>query len=207
MKFTVSFASESHISIDPEITDTLEKFKKNFAPLFTNSQGTLYDVIIPGISSDNAIRPNQLYCLSLPFSFLKKEQQKRIFQLIKNKLYTPFGLRTLDEKNPDFKANYSGGPAERDAAYHQGTVWPFLLYDYFHAFLRLYGASEKNKKIVLHELESLQKHFYEEEGLHCLSEVFDGKEPKQGKGCIHQAWSVGAILKLYCDYKLHEVEI
>ncbi|MFZ0490400.1 MAG: amylo-alpha-1,6-glucosidase, partial [Salegentibacter sp.] len=206
LKIYSFFCGESHNSIDPEITGSLEKFKKNFAPLFTNSQGTLYDVIIPGIFSDNAIRPNQLYCLSLPFTFLKEEQQKQIFQLIKKKLYTPFGLRTLDEENPDFKAHYSGGPAERDAAYHQGTVWPFLLYDYFHAFLRLYGASEKNKKIVLHELESLQKHFYEEEGLHCISEVFDGKEPKQGKGCIHQAWSVAAILKLYSDYKLDEME-
>lgn len=206
LKIHTFFCGELALPIEAEFTQCRLRFEKNFAAKFTNSNGTLYDVIVPGISADDTLRPNQLYCLSLPFRFLKKEQEKQIFQLIKEKLYTPFGLRTLNQEDPHFKPSYSGDPEERDAAYHQGTVWPFLLYDYFHAFFRLYGKSQKNKKIVLQELQALRKHFYEEGGLHCISEVFDGKNPKTGKGCIQQAWSVSAILKLYCEYKLDEVE-
>lgn len=206
LKIHTFFCVELALPIEPEFTQCRLRFEKNFAARFTNSNGTLYDVIVPGVSADNTLRPNQLYCLSLPFRFLKKEQEKQIFQLIREKLYTPFGLRTLNPEDPNFKPNYSGGPEERDAAYHQGTVWPFLLYDYFHAFFRLYGKSLKNKKSVLRELQALRRHFNEEEGLHCISEVFDGKDPKTGKGCIQQAWSVSAVLKLYYEYKLDEVE-
>jgi predicted glycogen debranching enzyme len=184
----------------------ISKFESNFTTYFTNPQGTLFDVIIPGISQDNSFRPNQMYCLSLPFTVLSTDQQKSIFEAVKEKLYTPFGLRTLDQNDSEYKPLYEGNQWSRDHAYHQGTVWPFLLYEYFQSYFNIYGTSLKNKKKVLFELGQLKEHFYSHNGIHCISEVFNGNSPKVGKGCIHQAWSVAAIIKLYADYGLDKIE-
>ena len=174
--------------------------------MFTNAEGTLYDVIVPGVSADNSFRPNQLFCLSLPFPLLDIAQQKTIFEAVTEKLLTPFGLRTLDTDDPNFEASYQGDQWSRDHAYHQGTVWPYLLYDYYCAYFRMYGVNIKNRRKVIVDLTDLKVHFYEHEGLHCISEIFDGLEPNHGKGCIHQAWSVAALIKLYSDYELSELE-
>ncbi|MEZ4970660.1 MAG: amylo-alpha-1,6-glucosidase [Flavobacteriaceae bacterium] len=187
--------------------ELIDKFESNFTHFFTNAQGTLYDVIIPEKLKDNSLRPNQIYCLSLPFCILDTEQQKTIFKTLENKLYTPFGLRTLDPDNPEYRPNYEGDQWSRDHAYHQGTVWPFLLHEYFQAYFKIYGTSLNNKKKVLLELEPLRKHFYKDNGIHCISEIFDGNAPQEGKGCIHQAWSVAAIIKLYLDYGLDKIEL
>ncbi|WP_338358076.1 amylo-alpha-1,6-glucosidase [Yeosuana marina] len=181
-------------------------FELNFAKYFMKEDGTLYDVMIPNKSSDSSFRPNQVYCLSLPFTILNTEQKKIIFEAIKKKLYTPFGLRTLDMEDANFKGMYSGNQWQRDHQYHQGTVWPFLLSEYYTAFLNIYGNNKTNRKRVLKELSSLKNHFYNEVGMHCISEVFDGKDPKQGKGTIQQAWSVAALIKLYSDYNLYELD-
>ena len=159
-----------------------------------------------GISQDNALRPNQIYCLSLPFGVLDNDQQRCIFEAVENKLYTPYGLRTLDPDSPEYKPNYEGNQWSRDHAYHQGTVWPFLLHEYFQAYFKIYGTSTENKKKVMLELEPLRKHFYQDNGIHCISEIFNGSEPQEGKGCIQQAWSVAAIIKLYIDFGLDKIE-
>lgn len=198
---------ELKIKIDKIYTGLIDRFEKNFTKFFLNPQGTLYDVIMPGAFPDNSFRPNQLYVLSLPFTILGPDEQKLIFEAIKSKLYTPFGLRTLDVENPKFQGTYEGNQWQRDHAYHQGTVWPFLLYEYYNTYFKLYGATPKNKKKVVKELALLREHFYHHEGLHCISEVFDGLKPFEGKGCIHQAWSVGALIKLYTDYELHKIDI
>ncbi|MGB5369496.1 MAG: amylo-alpha-1,6-glucosidase [Flavobacteriaceae bacterium] len=187
-------------------SDIIAKFESNFPKMFINTEGTLYDVLIPGVSADNSFRPNQLFCLSLPFPLLDKEQQKAIFEAVTEKLLTPFGLRTLDTDDPNFEASYQGDQWSRDHAYHQGTVWPYLLYDYYCAYFRMYGVNIKNRRKVIADLTDLKVHFYEHEGIHCISEIFDGLEPNQGKGCIHQAWSVAALIKLYADYELFELD-
>lgn len=206
LKIYEYFGSLLNAQIDKEILDLIALFEKNFEAFFLNGEGSLYDVIIPGISADNRFRPNQIYCLSLPFSVLKVEQKEKIFKAIKEKLYTPYGLRTLSMDNSDFKGIYEGDQWQRDHAYHQGTVWPFLIYEYFRAYFQLYGENLKNKKYVLNELLPLKEHFYHNHGLHCISEIFDGRKPRNGKGCIHQAWSVAALIKLYADYRLYEID-
>ena len=200
------FHTEFKIPLDEKYTGLIQKFETNFSSNFINEQGTLYDVIIPGVSTENNFRPNQLFWLSLPYTILEKEQQKQVFDEIKEKLYTPYGLRTLDVTNEKFVGTYTGNQWHRDHAYHQGTVWPFLLFDYYHAFIKVYGNTEKNRKQIAKELTALKVHFYNSEGIHCISEVFDGLEPKKGKGCIQQAWSVSALIKLYTDYKLYELD-
>jgi predicted glycogen debranching enzyme len=194
------------VEIEVHYLNLIAKFETNFTKFFTNPQGTLYDVIIPGVSQDNTLRPNQIYCLSLPFTILDIDQQKSIFEAVESKLYTPFGLRTLDPDSPEYKPNYGGNQWSRDHAYHQGTAWPFLLHEYFQAYFKIYGTSKRNKKKVLSELEPLKEHFYCYNGIHCISEIFNGTNPKEGKGCIHQAWSVAALIKLYLDYGLDKIE-
>ncbi len=196
-----------HREVDMEIQELIRLFERNFTKFFLNNEGTLYDVIIPGKLTDNSFRPNQIYSLSLPFSVLKIDQQKQVFSAIKSKLYTPYGLRTLSVDDPKFQGVYHGNQFQRDHAYHQGTVWPFLIYEYFHAYFKLYGETLKNKKYVINELSGLKDHFYHNHGLHCISEIFDGLEPHNGKGCIHQAWSVAALVKLYADYKFYEIVV
>ncbi|SFZ95013.1 glycogen debranching enzyme, putative [Flaviramulus basaltis] len=206
LKVYEHFCEEFKIKNETQFDTIKNNFELNFSNFFINEEGTLYDVIVPNISSDSSFRPNQLYCLSLPFTILNKEQQKTVFDAVQKKLYTPFGLRTLDSENPNFQGIYSGNQWHRDHEYHQGTVWPFLLSEYYIAFFKIYGNNKTNRKKVVEELTSLKNHFYNEEGLHCISEVFDGKEPKQGKGTIQQAWSVAALIKLYSDYKLYEID-
>jgi predicted glycogen debranching enzyme len=200
------FCSELHGTYDKDYDRLIARFETNFPKMFLNEEGTLYDVIVPNVCNDNSFRPNQLFCLSLPFPLLRPQQEKCIFEAVKNKLYTPYGLRTLSIEDPNFIGSYQGNQWSRDHAYHQGTVWPFLLYDYFHSFFRIYGANLKNKKKVLAELTDLKVHFYNHDGLYCISEIFDGLAPNQGKGCIQQAWSVAALIKLYTDYELYTLD-
>ena len=192
--------------LDAKYSDIIRRFEKNFESYFLNSEGVLNDVVIPNGQNDTSFRSNQIYCLSLPFTLLNQDQQKTIFEAIKSKLWTPYGLRTLDKDNLNFQGIYQGDQWHRDHAYHQGTVWPYILGDYYQAFFKLYGDTEENKRQVIAELLPLKNHFYKEQGLHCISEVFDGENPQQGKGTIQQAWSVSALIQLYTDYKLYEVE-
>lgn len=193
------------VAIDEKYAEIERLFEANFSKMFMNDKGTLYDVIVPNVSVDDSFRPNQIYCLSLPFTLLNQDEQKVIFNTIKTKLYSPYGLRTLDQNNPKFKGLYQGNQWERDHAYHQGTVWTYLISEYYEVFFKLYGDSVVNKLKVVEELSFLKNHFYNEQGLNCISEVFDGENPQEGKGTIQQAWSVAALIKLYTDYKLYEL--
>ncbi|WP_432221688.1 amylo-alpha-1,6-glucosidase [Flavobacterium sp. TMP13] len=200
------FCKKLNHELNHEFLEVISSFEVNFSKYFINSEGTLYDVIVPNTSADTSFRSNQIYALSLPFTVLNQAQQKIIFEALKYKLWTPFGLRTLAEDDAQFIAVYEGNQWNRDHAYHQGTVWPFLLGEYYQAFFKLYGNSEENRKRVVDELKELRAHFYVENGLHCISEIFDGALPLDGKGCIQQAWSVAAILKLYADFELHTID-
>jgi glycogen debranching enzyme len=112
---------------------------------------------------------------------------------------TDFGLRSLSPEHPDFKPFYEGDPWHRDTAYHQGTVWPFLLGEYIAAYLKAAQWSDAALKRALNLLEPLKRHFYQQECILGISEVFDGYMPKAGKGAVHQAWSLGAIAKTLID--------
>lgn len=178
------------------VIESAKKLKKNFCAYYLNSDGYLNDVVIPGKMTDNNIRPNQIYVLSLPFRLLNKKQEKGVLKVVTEELYTPFGLRTLSKSHPDFKPVYQGDTWQRDHAYHQGTIWLFLLADYFTVWLRIRGTTSKNRAYIEKEMQQLKKHFYEEDCIHRVSEIFDGGEPGEGRGTIQQAWSTGALLKI-----------
>ena len=109
-------------------------------------------------------------------------------------MYTPHGLRSLSPEDPDFKPVFTGDPWHRDNAYHQGTVWSFLWGEYAIAYMRAHDFSAESRKWVKAQVNSLEEHFYYEDGLFAISENFDGKDPRQGKGCIQQAWGIGNTL-------------
>ncbi len=169
--------------------------KSAFRKYFINEKGYLNDIVIPGELMDDAIRPNQVYAVSLPFSPLTLKEGKNVLKTIEEHLYTDFGLRSLSPYHPDFKPVYSGGQWQRDHAYHQGTVWAYLWGEYAMAYLKVHHHSAEAKQIIRQKSKALEHHFYNEDGLNSISEIFDGDNPKHGKGCIQQAWSIGMTIK------------
>ncbi|MCW3077972.1 MAG: glycogen debranching protein [Bacteroidetes bacterium] len=180
------------------------KLKNNFEDSFWNSNNYLNDVVTESGQIDSSIRPNQIYAVSLPFSLLHADKEKLVVENVKKHLLTNYGLRTLSTNDPQFKPYYTGNVWERDAAYHQGTVWPFLLPEYFIAYLKVNNYSREAKKEVEAHLQHLKNHFYFDECLNGMSEVFDGSSPRSGKGCAHQAWSISnlILLILKCDVEI-----
>jgi len=186
------------------IPSIIKKIRTNFPYHFLNDKGYLNDVVIPGSLVEDELRPNQIYVLSLPFSLLQPTVEKRIFKQIQEALYTPLGLRTLEKDHPAFVPIYKGDQWHRDTSYHQGTVWPFLLGDYFLAQLKIFKYSKKVQKEVLASMQALEQHFYNDNCIQGISEIFDGLDPNDGRGTVQQAWSIGGLLQVL--YKLKELE-
>ena len=182
---------------EQEFNQYIDLLKMNFVPFFFNRYGYLNDLVNPGNWIDKSIRPNQIFALVLPFSLLDKNQSLSILQTVKEHLYTPLGLRTLSPSHPDFVPKYNGNQWDRDSAYHQGTTWPFLLGEYFYAYLKVHEYSEDAKAYVLQSMSTIKEHFYMDNGIHAISEIFDGNIPEhhEGKGCIQQAWSVSTMIR------------
>ena len=182
-------------------TKLIKSFEKNFKTFFLNEDGYLNDVVVPGSEPDRSIRPNQIYAVSLPYTVLSKADQKRIVTCVQEHLLTDYGLRTLSPQSPDFKPKYAGDSWHRDCAYHQGTVWPFLIGEFFTAYLRVNNNTLKSQKQVLAWMQPLREHFYHDVCLHGIAEIFDGAEPRLGLGTIHQAWSVSALIQVLISMK------
>ncbi|NJL12299.1 MAG: amylo-alpha-1,6-glucosidase [Microscillaceae bacterium] len=142
---------------------------------------------------DWAVRPNQVFATSLAYSPLSEEQKQKVLEIVEDELLTPKGLRTLSPAHPDYKGLYEGSPEERDAAYHQGTVWPWLLGHFCEGLLKIYGPA----RLAL--VEEIYLGFEEEMWLHGLgsiSEIYDGNPPHRPNGAISQAWSVAELLRI-----------
>ena len=190
--------------IGQPVDDIGEKAKLTkgfFRHYFLNAAGYLNDVLIPGQFTDDAIRPNQVYAISLPFSPLQQNECESVLSIVGQHLYTDYGLRSLSPLHPEFKPIYTGDQWHRDHAYHQGTVWGYLWGEYMLAYLRVHSYSAEAKAHVLRSSKQLEQHFYREDGINAISEIFDGGLPGRGKGCIQQAWSVGMTIKalLACE--------
>ena len=188
-----------------DVSNNINLIEKNFKKYFWNSSGYLNDYIDQNGQANEDFRCNQIYAVSLPFSLLTKKQQKQVVEAVDEKLYTGYGLRTLDQANKEFKRIYKGDQWSRDTAYHQGTVWPFFIAPFLEAYLKVNGYTKKSKQEVIKRLQTLQEHFYSKDCIHGISEIFDGDQPNDGRGCINQAWSVAGIIKLYFDHHLDTV--
>jgi glycogen debranching enzyme len=167
-----------------------------FATTFWNQERLcLYDVV-RGDEKDARIRPNQIFAVSLPFTPLTAEQAGLVFLTVEKWLLTPYGLRTLAPAEPGYRPKYEGDQHSRDGAYHQGTVWPWLMGPYIDALLRVKGRSEKTLAECSRLLEPLEERLVSEGCLGQVSEVFDGDAPHKAGGCPAQAWSVAELLRL-----------
>lgn len=153
----------------------------------------LYDVIEGEGGDDSALRPNQLFAISLKHPVLKEEYWKEVLDSVHKDLYTPVGLRTLSPHHPEYKAQYDGDLMARDAAYHQGSVWPWLLGPYIDTWLKVYPKDFKTVHSILSELES---HIHSN-CLETIGEIFDASPPFRARGCFAQAWSVAEILRCF----------
>jgi predicted glycogen debranching enzyme len=169
-----------------------------FNRLFWNEKtGCLYDVVNGG-PPDPAIRPNQILAVSLPHSMLSPERAQAVVERVREHLLTPYGLRSLAPSDPQYRGRYSGGPVERDGAYHQGTVWPWLMGPFVTAYVKVNGGTESARIQAAELLAPLQKHLTDA-GLGHISEILEGDAPHRPCGCIAQAWSVAEALRCYVE--------
>ena len=173
--------------------------KESFnAKFWDSSNQCLFDVV-DGDEPDDHIRPNQIYAVSLPFSLLPEEQEKAVVALVEKELFVGCGLRSLAPDHPDYHGIYCGALAKRDAAYHQGTAWGFLLGGFFSAYMKVNHHSSSAAENAVHMLEPVRKHLSDSGCIGSISEIFDGDRPHNPRGCYAQAWSVGEVLRCYCE--------
>ncbi len=185
----------------PQWRSLFDKARATFEQRFWNdSRGCLYDVIDvdhqPG-AVDARLRPNQLFALGgLPLAFFSDEQAARALQLIQDQLWTPLGPRSLAPGEPDYAPHYVGDRRQRDGAYHQGTVWPWLTGPFLEAYVRVRGGTDQAKAEARDLLQASQLPRLDLSGLNHLPEIADAEAPFTPRGCPFQAWSLGEFLRL-----------
>jgi len=173
----------------------IASFRKRF---WHEEGGYLYDVIDGPEGNDVSLRPNQLYAISLVDELVPRDRAQQILRLVESQLLTPVGLRTLSPQDSRYRPHYEGSAQERDSAYHQGTVWPFLLGPFVTAWIKTFGRSSKSRTKARTFLNGLDAHLHEA----CLgqvSEIFDAETPHHPRGCYAQAWSVAEPLRVLIE--------
>jgi predicted glycogen debranching enzyme len=185
------------LKVDPPASaDEIDRARRSFSSLFWNpDRGCLFDCVFPDGRRDPAIRPNQILAVGLPHPALAGDQARAVLRTVQERLLTPRGLRTLSPDDPLYRGRYEGGPDERDAAYHQGTVWPWLLGPYVDALMAVEDplcARGQASQLLAGLLDST-----EQAGLGHVSEIFDGDPPHTPRGCIAQAWSLAAAIHIW----------
>jgi len=170
------------------------KAKRSFNRLFWNeAKGCLYDVVNGG-SPDASIRPNQIFAVSLPYTMLPLERARAVVEVVQRELLTPYGLRTLSPADSHYVPHFRGDERSRDWAYHQGSVWPWLLGPFITAYVKVAEHPGPARQQATAWLEPLWRHLHEA-GLGHVSEVFDAEPPYMPGGCFAQAWSVAELLR------------
>jgi predicted glycogen debranching enzyme len=176
--------------VDEAAAQARDSFNKRF---WYEGGGYLYDVIDGEHGEDAACRPNQIFAISLDHPVLEQQRWRPVFDVVRERLVTPVGLRTLAPGHRDFKAQYYGDLRARDAAYHQGTVWAWLVGPYVDAYLRVCPGDFSGARECLAGFD----HHLGEAGVGTISEIFDAEEPFTPRGCMAQAWSVAEVLRAW----------
>lgn len=175
-----------------EYTKYLQKGEIGFQRFWNPSTGYCFDVLDAPEGDDPSLRPNQVIAISLPHCPLSKDQQRHVLDISARKLLTSHGLRSLSPDASQYIGTYGGDQAKRDAAYHQGTVWAWLIGPFVSAYLRIYGNPKQAKSFLQPLLNQLQSHCVGN-----ISEIFEGNTPFSPRGCFAQAWSVGELLRVW----------
>jgi 4-alpha-glucanotransferase len=169
-----------------------DRVRDSFARFADESTGGLYDVLDGPSGNDGSIRPNQILAVSLPHSPLPTASQTRIVALCGRLLLTSYGLRSLSADHPDYKPRYRGDPRHRDEAYHQGTVWAWLLGHFALAEYRVHGDADR----ALERLAAIRDHLFDA-GLGTIGEIFEAEAPHIPVGAPSQAWSVACVIEAW----------
>ncbi len=169
-----------------------EQALQGFARFWNHTAGYCYDVLDGPNGNDASLRPNQIFAVSLPESPLTAIQQRQVVDTCARTLLTSHGLRSLAPDDPQYQGHYGGNPSERDAAYHQGTVWGWLIGPFVLAHLRVYADPMQARTLLRPMANQLYTH-----GIGSLSEIFDGNAPMTPRGCIAQAWTVAEVLRAW----------
>ncbi|MEP7074406.1 MAG: amylo-alpha-1,6-glucosidase [Acidobacteriota bacterium] len=187
------FAEEFGDKADKKLYLSMAKLcKQSFNGVFWNDdEDCLYDVVVNG-GRDASIRPNQIFSASLRHSMLDDEKARKVIEKVEAELLTPVGLRSLSPKDSRYVGVYIGSPEERDSAYHQGTVWSWLIGGYVDAHRRVFPDSEEKIKALL---DGFERTLYEG-AVGQVAEIFDGDAPHRSRGCFAQAWSVSELLRV-----------
>lgn len=172
---------------------------RTFRSAFVRTDGQGLCDVITKAGQDRAIRPNQIFAVSLPFSPLTRAEQKAVVQTVQEHLLTPVGLRTLSPQDSEYRAHYGGSQWDRDAAYHQGSVWPWLLGPYAEAHHRVYGRPVEALELLSPLLERL-----DELGIGWPAELYDGEAPHRPHGCIARACTTAELLRVWTKLKREE---
>lgn len=179
-----------------EYVKLAEKVKISFTEAFWMEEEHCLKDVISGTEADTQIRCNQIWAVSMPFTMLDEEKERQVVDTVFEKLYTPYGLRTLSQEDGQFCPVYGGEVLKRDLAYHQGTVWAYPLGAYYLAYLKVNRDSSAAKAEVCAQMEVLESAL-REGCIGQLPEIYDGENPVSSKGCFAQAWSVGELLRVY----------
>ena len=191
------------LGLDDAYSAEAERARESFNASFWNeAAGCLYDVVMPE-GPDAKVRPNQVFAVSLRPELLPEERAASVVAALERELLTPYGLRSLSPNDPAYCATYGGDVWHRDTAYHQGTVWAWLIGPYVDALVNVRGLSEETRGAARQLLEPLLEHL-KDAGLGSISEVFDAEPPYRPGGCVSQAWSVAEVLRVYRQYLLNE---
>src|SRR5262249_14993899 len=158
---------------------------------WNGERGYLFDVVDGESGDDPACRPNQVFAISLPHPVLDRSRWEPVLEVVRQRLLTPVGLRSLAPGHPDYKARYDGDLRAGDAAYHQGTVWSWLIGPFVDAWLRAHPEDRAGARAFLG---GLVPHLGEA-CIGSISEIFDAEEPYTPRGCIAQAWGVAEMLR------------
>ena len=172
------------------------RVQESFNEVYWNPNDNCLFDCVNGEFKDRKIRPNQIFAVSLPFPLLPLERARRVVKVVQEKLLTPYGLRSLAPEDPDYRKVYQGNQYERDSAYHQGTVWAWLIGPFVDAYLNAFGQSEITVTYLKSVLEPFRGHLLEAM-VGSVSELFDAEPPYRPRGCGAQAWSVAEVLRAY----------
>jgi predicted glycogen debranching enzyme len=177
-----------------QIADHARRARVSFNERFWYDRGGyLYDVVDGPDGDSGECRPNQLLAISLPHPVLERERWARVMDVVQRRLLTPVGLRSLAPGSPAYREKYYGDLRARDAAYHQGTVWAWLIGPWIDAWLKLHPADRPGARAFLNGLIGHLNDF----GVGSIAEIFDAEEPYTPRGCIAQAWSVAEVLRCW----------
>lgn len=192
--FTLELANEFNDKKFVKNWENIPELTKNsFNKIFWyDKKEYLFDIVNEELA-DKSVRPNQVFATSLPYSPLSDDRKERVLSRIENELLTAKGLRTLSPKNPKYIGRYFGTQSERDYAYHQGTVWPWLLGHFIEGYIKIHG---ENARILAEKIISSFEDDMTEYGLCSIAEVYDGDPPHKPNGSISQAWSVAEVLRI-----------